>query len=260
MPEGSQLYAPHATPRDDRRLVTAAEFAHYQSQGFLVCKGLVSDADVAELKQHAMDLYEDKVQVDMEGLGPTHHPGEQRMHQLHRMDATMERFLLHPRVVDVVEALTGPDVLALQTMQFFNAPQPAGEAAAGGQGWHQDSKYIATYPDTLIGTWLALDTADEENGCLWVVSRPPFLAIEKRSLRAPLLMSISPDADRSPGRTISRSFRSRAAPPTSTLRAPSTSRRSPTRPTWTTASTRSRAWRTTTARKAGLRCAWIREM
>ena len=32
MPEGSQLYAPHATPRDDRRLVTAAEFAQCDSE------------------------------------------------------------------------------------------------------------------------------------------------------------------------------------------------------------------------------------
>ena len=38
MPEGSQLYAPMAAPRADRRLVTADEYAHYQSQGFLVCK------------------------------------------------------------------------------------------------------------------------------------------------------------------------------------------------------------------------------
>lgn len=30
-------------------------------------------------------------------------------------------------------------------------------------------QYIAVYPDTLIGTWLALDDIDEENGCLWVV-------------------------------------------------------------------------------------------
>ena len=71
----------------------------------------------------------------------------ERAHMLHRVDATMERFLLHPRVVDVVEALVGPDVLALQTMQFYN--QPRNPEEHGGQGWHQDSKYIATYPDTL---------------------------------------------------------------------------------------------------------------
>ena len=73
-----------------------------------------------------------------------------------------ERFLLHARILDVLEALIGPDVLALQTMLFFNAP------GMGGQGWHQDAYYITTYPDTLIGTWLALERADEENGCVWI--------------------------------------------------------------------------------------------
>lgn len=51
-----------------------------------------------------------------------------RVHQLHRWDATCECFLLHPRILDVLEVLIGPDVLALQTMQFFNAP------GMGGQG------------------------------------------------------------------------------------------------------------------------------
>jgi ectoine hydroxylase-related dioxygenase (phytanoyl-CoA dioxygenase family) len=39
-----------------------------------------------------------------------------------------------------------------------------------GQGYHQDSFHIITEPDTLIGAWVALDPADEENGCLWVTS------------------------------------------------------------------------------------------
>jgi phytanoyl-CoA hydroxylase len=84
-----------------------------------------------------------------------------RVHMLHRLSAIHERFMLHPRILDVLEALIGPDVLALQTMLFFKQPgQP-------GQGFHQDSYYITTFPDTLCGAWLALTRADEENGCLW---------------------------------------------------------------------------------------------
>jgi hypothetical protein len=58
-------------------------------------------------------------------------------------------------------ALIGPDVLALQSMLFFK--QPGQE----GQGYHQDSYYIPTFPDTLCGAWLALTPATLENGCLW---------------------------------------------------------------------------------------------
>ena len=78
--EGSQLYAPMAEPRDDRRLVTADEYAHYQSQGFLVCKGLVPDDEVAELKAHAMDIFEGRVRLDSEYAG--HAAPTERAHRL----------------------------------------------------------------------------------------------------------------------------------------------------------------------------------
>jgi hypothetical protein len=52
-------------------------------------------------------------------------------------------------------------VLALQSMFFLKFP--GGE----GQGYHQDSYYIPTFPDSLCGAWLAIDRADEENGCMW---------------------------------------------------------------------------------------------
>jgi ectoine hydroxylase-related dioxygenase (phytanoyl-CoA dioxygenase family) len=81
---------------------------------------------------------------------------------LHRVLPIQERFLLHPRVLDVLEALIGPDILALQSMLFFKQP------GQDGQGYHQDSYYIPTLPDTLCGAWLAIDRADEENGCLWM--------------------------------------------------------------------------------------------
>jgi ectoine hydroxylase-related dioxygenase (phytanoyl-CoA dioxygenase family) len=81
---------------------------------------------------------------------------------LHRRLEIHERFMLHPRVLDVAAALVGPDVLGLQTMLFVKGP------GSPGQGYHQDSFHIITWPDTLIGAWIALDRADEENGCVWI--------------------------------------------------------------------------------------------
>jgi len=144
------------------------EYGAYHRDGFVVARGLVSKEEVAELERHAMDLFHGRVAVPgVEPPAPSATAEEllqrfTRVHMLHRVDAVSERFLLHPRVLDVLEALIGPDVLALQTMLFYNPP------GRGGQGWHQDAYYITTYPDTLIGAWLAIDPADEENGCLWV--------------------------------------------------------------------------------------------
>ncbi len=127
-----------------QRPVTVDEYVSFRAEGHLIVRGLVAPHEVEELLDHMRD-------VDVE-----------RVHMLHRHYEIHERFLLHPRVLDVVEGLIGPDVLALQTMLFVKRP------GAEGQGYHQDSFHIITQPDTLIGAWMALDRADEENGCLWV--------------------------------------------------------------------------------------------
>jgi ectoine hydroxylase-related dioxygenase (phytanoyl-CoA dioxygenase family) len=128
--------------------VTVDEYVRFRTDGFLIVRGLVSRAEVQELLDHVDAFASRRV--------------EERIHMLHRRLEIHERFMLHARVLDVVQALIGPDVLALQTMLFVKRP------GAGGQGYHQDSFHIITRPDTLIGAWIALDRADEENGCLRV--------------------------------------------------------------------------------------------
>jgi phytanoyl-CoA hydroxylase len=128
------------------RQVTVEEYVRFREEGFLIVRGLVDRDDVRELLEHMES--EDAL--------------ANRVHFLHRRLEIHERFLLHPRLLDVVEGLIGPDVLALQTMLFVKPPGGAG------QGYHQDSFHIITEPDTLIGAWLALDRADTENGCLWI--------------------------------------------------------------------------------------------
>ncbi|HLZ09685.1 MAG TPA: phytanoyl-CoA dioxygenase family protein [Chloroflexota bacterium] len=153
----------------ERYRVSVQDYVTFREQGFLIVRGLVGPDDVAELAGHVDDLIFGR--IDVPGLEPPL-PGASvaeiekrylRIHMLHRVLELHERFMLHPRVLDVLEALIGPDVLAMQTMLFFKPP--GGE----GQGWHQDSYYIPTLPDSLCGAWIAIDRADEENGCMWFV-------------------------------------------------------------------------------------------
>lgn len=150
-----------------RYRVSVDDYITFHRQGFLIIRGLVPDGDVRELTQHTEDLMHGEIAVP--GLEPPP-PGAPlaelerrylRIHMLHRVLEIHERFLLHPRILDVLEALIGPDVMAMQSMLFLKFPGGAG------QGYHQDSYYIPTVPDTLCGAWLAIDRADEENGCLW---------------------------------------------------------------------------------------------
>lgn len=155
--------------RPARRHVKVAEYINYHRDGFIVARGLTAPAAVAELKAYADDLLYGRIEAP--GVHAPKWDDSQsdlykrftRIHMIHRHHAVAEKYFLYPPIIDVLEALIGPDVLALQTMLFLNPP------GLGGQGWHQDAYYIPTFPDTLIGAWLALERADEENGCLWVI-------------------------------------------------------------------------------------------
>jgi phytanoyl-CoA hydroxylase len=131
--------------------VTVEQYVHYREHGYLIVRGLVAPGEVRELLDHVDELV-------------TQRPDLLRIHMLHRRLEIHERYMLHPPIVDVVAALIGPDVLALQTMLFVKGP------GSPGQGYHQDSFHIITQPDSLIGAWLALDRADEENGCVWITA------------------------------------------------------------------------------------------
>lgn len=141
----------------------------FNEQGWLVVPQLVDREDVAELREHTEDLMYGRVALEeFAPPPPDSTPLEVaqrylRIHMLHRKLEIHERYLLHPRILDVLERLIGPDVMAMQTMLFIKGPgQP-------GQGYHQDSFYIKVFPDTLCGAWIALDDADEENGCMYFV-------------------------------------------------------------------------------------------
>jgi hypothetical protein len=162
-------YLPKAQERADRYRVHVEQYRDYRRDGYLLLRGLLAPEDVDRLRRWADDVLYGREPVP--GIDPAQESATldellgrfTRIHQLHRVLPTAEWGLLHPRLLDVLEALVGPDVLALQSMLFFNPP------GRGGQGWHQDSYYITTYPDTLIGVWIPLEPADEENGCMWVL-------------------------------------------------------------------------------------------
>lgn len=157
---------PHARPESYR--VSVEEYIRFRRDGFLIVRGLLTPAEIAELRQHSEDLIHGRIEVphvDPPKPGATLRELETRIlriHMLHRHLEVQERYMLHPRLLDVLEAIIGPDILAMQTMLFIKGP------GALGQGLHQDSYYIPTFPDTLCGAWIAIDRADTENGCMWM--------------------------------------------------------------------------------------------
>ncbi len=144
------------------------------TNGYLRVEGLLSDEELAELDAYSTDAMHGRINFDhVETAGVEPHsegntPAEMedkffRFIHFHRHVELFERYMLHPRVLDVLEQLIGPDVSGLQSMLFFKPP------GQHGQAYHQDSYYIKVKPDTVCGAWIAIDGCDEQNGCMYFV-------------------------------------------------------------------------------------------
>jgi len=71
----------------------------------------------------------------------------------------------HPRILDVVEELIGPDIL-IWTSTFFIKEANSPTYAA----WHQDGTYFGLEPPELVTAWIALTAASREAGCMECLS------------------------------------------------------------------------------------------
>ncbi|HYT51736.1 MAG TPA: phytanoyl-CoA dioxygenase family protein [Gaiellaceae bacterium] len=140
----------------------------FDEQGYLVARGLFDAEQAAFLREHFMRLREagaypgDVVGVDPSSDDPLKkYP---RMIHMHRWDAVALDWLIEPRLAQSLASLLGGmEPFAVQTMLYFKPP------GARGQAVHQDQYYLRAEPGTCIAAWMALDSCDEENGCLEVV-------------------------------------------------------------------------------------------
>lgn len=69
--------------------------------------------------------------------------------------------LTHPRILDAVEDLVGPDILAYHWTTWIKEPRSPGFVS-----WHQDSTYFGLEPLEEVTVWLALSEANSESGCM----------------------------------------------------------------------------------------------
>src|SRR5690606_31438375 len=91
-----------------RYRVKVDEYKSYWRNGYLIVRGLVEQPDVENLRTYAMDLLHGRIALPGTAQPTTSDPQElykrfSRLHMLHRQFETAERYLLYPRVLDVLE-------------------------------------------------------------------------------------------------------------------------------------------------------------
>jgi phytanoyl-CoA hydroxylase len=85
------------------------------------------------------------------------------IHFPHKLSPEIFEQMRHPRIVQALQAVLGPNIKSMQSMLFIKAEGKPGQA------WHQDEFFIPTRDRSLTAAWTALDDATVENGCLWVL-------------------------------------------------------------------------------------------
>jgi phytanoyl-CoA hydroxylase len=84
-------------------------------------------------------------------------------HALHDLDNEFYKFSHREDLDQIAKFIDIKNPILIQSMYIFKQPNIGGEVAC-----HQDSTFLYTEPDTVIGFWIALEDASIENGCLWV--------------------------------------------------------------------------------------------
>jgi ectoine hydroxylase-related dioxygenase (phytanoyl-CoA dioxygenase family) len=85
-------------------------------------------------------------------------------HDLQYHDARFTRAITHPRLVSVLQALIGPDVVLHHSKMLVKPPETGAPFPM-----HQDYPYFPHTDHTVLAALVHLDDTAEENGCLHVI-------------------------------------------------------------------------------------------
>lgn len=86
--------------------------------------------------------------------------GELR-HKPHVLFTWLNDLVRHPRILDAVEDVLGPNLLCWSSTFFIKEANDAGFVS-----WHQDSTYWGLSSPEVTTVWLALTPASRVNGCM----------------------------------------------------------------------------------------------
>ena len=101
-------------------------------------------------------------------------------HALHDLDPIFDRFSRTPKIRALIEDLIIKEPLLLQSMYIFKQPNIGGEVTC-----HQDSTFLYTEPNNIVGLWFALEDATLDNGCLWAIPGGHSRGLKSRWVRTP---------------------------------------------------------------------------
>ena len=134
--------------------LTERDIAYYRENGYLMPISVLSEAEVktARAKLEAAEAWQG---------GTLPKEVNQKPHLLYTWVSDMVR---HPKVLDAVEGIIGPNILCWSSNFFLKNPGDGKRVS-----WHQDVTYWGVEPTDIVTAWVALSPSTPEAGCMRVV-------------------------------------------------------------------------------------------
>ena len=135
----------------------------YRHQGYLSGRRLLSAAEAERFRNDCLRTCAEPLVLDDQN------PYSLKRHASNRVKPYLlfpwaAELVRHPRVLDLVEAVIGPDILVFHTTVWMKAAHSENYVP-----WHQDATYFGLAPFEHVTAWVALTQSRPESGCVRVI-------------------------------------------------------------------------------------------
>jgi phytanoyl-CoA hydroxylase len=160
--------------------LSADDLAFFEANGYLAANGLLTPDEVEQCKAGLSDLVRRKSTWDKRvwsqeepyfatgGEDDRADDPELRLRKLAffvQIEPRLDAAARNPRLMAAVEQIIGDGARLIQDMALLKPPFRGSE-----KPWHQDTAYFDWTPlGGILGTWIALDAATVDNGCMQVI-------------------------------------------------------------------------------------------
>ena len=136
------------------KLLSQAQIAQYRDEGYLAPIRIMDEGD-------ALRIRAELEAVEARMGGPLR--GDLR-HKAHLLFPFLADLVRHPRLLDAVEDVLGPDLLCWTSNFFIKEAQSPSFVS-----WHQDSTYWGLSAPEVATAWVALTPSNAVNGAMAVI-------------------------------------------------------------------------------------------
>ncbi|XP_076675157.1 putative phytanoyl-CoA dioxygenase isoform X1 [Andrena cerasifolii] len=152
----------------DSKCLTPQQRIFYENNGYLVFPRLVPQDVLDRCHRRFDDIVSGKAPRD--GIIVMYDVKDRKsVNKIQDLthDEVFDGYFRHKNILDIVEAFTGPNIMAIHSMLIAKPPDVGFESSKHPP--HQDLYYFPIRPaHKIVAAWTAMEPCVRENGCLYV--------------------------------------------------------------------------------------------